>query len=174
MYPLVYVLLPGKSQDIYTRFFTLLKSKMADLYLPLNTMTVFINFKSAWHNALKMVFPTTNIKGCFFHYTQCIWRKAQQTSLQQLYNNKSQTLPLHGQSHQPIDRKNGNWTNRVYDIIWYLKGGRLGKKPNLPFSVLLSKRGARYTIYYWMEDKISTSIMNHQHIRHDISMNTVN
>ncbi|XP_060078201.1 uncharacterized protein LOC132557697 [Ylistrum balloti] len=85
MYPVVYSLLPGKSQHIYTRFFTLLKTFMADNHLPMSPDTVFVDFETAVHNAIRTVFPGTDIKGCFFHYTQCVWRKALMTGLQLPY-----------------------------------------------------------------------------------------
>ncbi|XP_048764782.2 uncharacterized protein LOC125672628 [Ostrea edulis] len=40
-----------------------------------------IDFEVAARNAVKDNFPNTTIRGCFFHYTQCIWRKVQNCGL---------------------------------------------------------------------------------------------
>ena len=36
---------------------------------------------------LKLVFPLAEIKGCLFHYSQCIWRKVQNCGLVNAYKN---------------------------------------------------------------------------------------
>ncbi|XP_021363829.1 uncharacterized protein LOC110457057 [Mizuhopecten yessoensis] len=85
MTPAIYALLPRKIQAIYNRFFTLLQDHMENLQIPFRPTTAFVDFEVAAHNAIRSVVPGINIKGCFFHYTQCIWRKAQSTGLQTLY-----------------------------------------------------------------------------------------
>lgn len=85
MYLLVYGLLPGKSEQIYTRFFNLIKAKCIDIGLQLQPATVMVDFETATINAAKTVFPGATLRGCFFHFTQCIWRKTQQTGLQIAY-----------------------------------------------------------------------------------------
>ena len=50
MYPLLIALLPGTIQAIYTQLLTKLNTYMADLQL-------FMNFKTAAHNATRTVFP---------------------------------------------------------------------------------------------------------------------
>ena len=80
MYPLLFALLPVKIQAVYTQLLTKLKTYMADIQL-------FMNFETAAHNATRTVFPGNAINGCFFHYTQAIWRKTQRTRLQVTYRN---------------------------------------------------------------------------------------
>ncbi|XP_060068385.1 uncharacterized protein LOC132548532 [Ylistrum balloti] len=113
MTPVVYALLPGKSQAIYSRFFTLLQNHMAHFDIPLRPTTAFVDFVVAAHNAIRHVFHAITIKGCFFHFTQCIWRKAQSTGLQTLNrdNNdvkllvrRAAVLPL-----IPLDRIEDVW-----------------------------------------------------------------
>ena len=50
VYPLLFALLPGTIQAIYTQLLTKLKTYMADLQL-------FVNFETAAHNATRIVFP---------------------------------------------------------------------------------------------------------------------
>ncbi|XP_069142033.1 uncharacterized protein [Argopecten irradians] len=120
MYPLVYSLLPSKTQTTYQRFFTLLKTKMTELNLQLNPTTVFLDFETAAQNAIRSVFPAATLKGCFFHFTQCIWRKAQQTGLQQLYADnddirrlvrRAAALPL-----VPLNRIEDVWFHALNDL----------------------------------------------------------
>ncbi|CAG2196462.1 unnamed protein product [Mytilus edulis] len=49
MFPLVFALLPGKSEDIYTRFFSLLKNACTQRQIQLNPTTFFIDYESAYH-----------------------------------------------------------------------------------------------------------------------------
>jgi hypothetical protein len=34
------------------------------------------DFETAVHSSIREVFPDINTKGCIFHFTQRIWRKA--------------------------------------------------------------------------------------------------
>ena len=46
---------------------------------------MLIDFELGIKNALVAVFPAVSINGCFFHFTQNIWRKMQQHGLQVRY-----------------------------------------------------------------------------------------
>ena len=81
MLPLVFALLPGKSEQLYTRYFHLLKEPCTQRQMALQPTTLFIGYETAVQNAARTSFPGITIKGCFFHYTQCIWRKVQNTSV---------------------------------------------------------------------------------------------
>jgi hypothetical protein len=80
MYPLLFSLIPGKIQAVYTQLLTKLKTSMADQQL-------LMNFETAAHNTTRTVFPGITVKGCFFHYTQAIWRITQHNGLQVTYRN---------------------------------------------------------------------------------------
>lgn len=44
--------------------------------------TVFqVDFEMAIHQALRSVFPAARIRGCAFHYSQCVWRKVQELGM---------------------------------------------------------------------------------------------
>lgn len=90
MFPLVFGLLPNKSQATYTRMFELLKEVASSKGLTLNPPSVQLDFELAVHNAASQVFPGVELKGCFFHYTQCIWRKVQQLGLTTTYQTDSE------------------------------------------------------------------------------------
>ncbi|XP_033724691.1 uncharacterized protein LOC117314710 [Pecten maximus] len=109
-----------EDQQTYTRFLTLLKMTMNEYNLPLQPTTVFVDFEAAAHNAIHQVFPGVTVKGCFFHFTRCIWRKAQQTGLQQLYRHNDDVnrlvrlaavLPL-----VPLDKVEDVWFNALEEL----------------------------------------------------------
>jgi len=82
LFPLVFVLLPNKSEQTYRRMFTLLKDAIQrEIDSELLPETVMLDFEVAAKNAVKAVFPLCTLRGCFFHYTQCIWRKTQACGL---------------------------------------------------------------------------------------------
>ena len=85
MYPLVYNLLPAKNQTVYTKLLTLLKDLCQQHQLKLPPRTIFLDYEVAIRNAAHAVFPGIKAKGCFFHYTQCIWRKVEDTDLKVPY-----------------------------------------------------------------------------------------
>ena len=76
-YPLVFALLPNKTEQTYTRLFTMLKGALLQNNLFLTPQLVLMDFETSAKNALKAVFPQLTLKACFFHFTQCIWRKTQ-------------------------------------------------------------------------------------------------
>ena len=81
MCPLVYGLLPNKQQATYQRFFTLIQSAADDKHIPLTPTTVMMDYETAAWQAVRSVFNGASVRGCFFHYTQCIWRNVQSSGL---------------------------------------------------------------------------------------------
>ncbi|KAL5013008.1 hypothetical protein ScPMuIL_011559 [Solemya velum] len=63
-------------------------------YIRLQPTTLFLDYEVAIRNAATQVFPGINIKGCFFHYTQCIWRNAQKHGLQVPYKDNDDIRTL--------------------------------------------------------------------------------
>jgi hypothetical protein len=81
MFPLLYVLLPGKTRDIYLRMFSLIKVAADSHNMTFNPNHFHIDFEKSVINALNISFSNPEIHGCFFHYTQAIWRKVQDLKL---------------------------------------------------------------------------------------------
>ena len=79
--PLVYVLMPNKSEDDYTRVLR----KLKELQPALNPASILSDFEKASQNACAAVFPRAQIVGCLFHLGQNIWRKVQQFNLATAY-----------------------------------------------------------------------------------------
>ena len=85
MLPLAYALLPSKNETDYTQMLNALDIILARMGLVLNPQSVVLDYELAAHNAWRTVRPWVQLKGCMFHFGQCIWRKLQSLGLQQAY-----------------------------------------------------------------------------------------
>ena len=76
--------MPGKAEEDYNDFFLLLKRLVGDNCNG-NTMKVkkvICDFEQAIHNSILESFgPDTEVYGCFFHFSQCIWRRVQSAGM---------------------------------------------------------------------------------------------
>ncbi|CAF4144880.1 unnamed protein product [Rotaria sordida] len=79
--PAVYVLLPGKKQCLYKEMLQEIKN-LAPNFDPPNVM---IDFECGSMKAIRNLFPTSNLYGCFFHLCQNIYRSATRFGLKTLY-----------------------------------------------------------------------------------------
>ncbi len=79
--PLVYALLPDKTANSYKIFLECIKNCEPN-YSPISITT---DFESAMIKACSKVFPASNLRGCFFHFSQCIMRKLQACGLKRKY-----------------------------------------------------------------------------------------
>lgn len=80
-YPLVYVLLPNKTENGYERVLR----KIVELQPGLNPASIMADFEKASLNACATVFPGALLAGCFFHLGQSLWRKVQECHLAEAY-----------------------------------------------------------------------------------------
>lgn len=106
--PIIYGLLPNKSQDTYTRFFKLIKENLG---------VVIENYKCDYEiaamNAIQSVFPNCQLSTCYYHYNKNIWKKAKSVNLTYSADGRNLTrmaslLPLLPYNHI---------VNTWYDII---------------------------------------------------------
>ncbi|KAL8621075.1 hypothetical protein ACOMHN_040600 [Nucella lapillus] len=81
MIPLVFALLPDKSQHTYTRLFDTITRLCHERNLPLSPQIIQTDFEIAAIQAYQISFPQSRIRGCFFHFTQSLWRKVQNLGL---------------------------------------------------------------------------------------------
>lgn len=71
--PLIYILLSNKSQNTYERLFKILKDQF----------TVHINYykcdyEIATINAIKNIFPDVKVSGCYYHFSNAVWKKSKE------------------------------------------------------------------------------------------------
>lgn len=71
--PLVFALVPNKTRDSYTKII----KELLNLEKNLRPASVMVDFEQVLLGAITDVFKDTRIRGCFFHFGQCIWRKIQ-------------------------------------------------------------------------------------------------
>ena len=74
-FPLVNALLPNKSQATYVRVLELEKQKADSLQVSLEPQIVLSDFELAIKQAVELSFPTTDFRGCYYHFSQALMRK---------------------------------------------------------------------------------------------------
>ncbi|CAK9290190.1 unnamed protein product [Gordionus sp. m RMFG-2023] len=89
MIPVIYALLPDKSRETYIQLFHIVKKFCTREGIYFNPPIGQTDFEAAAISALRFVFPNTVIKGCFFHYSQALWRECQALGLVRDYLNDS-------------------------------------------------------------------------------------
>uniref|UniRef100_T1IKG6 RING-type domain-containing protein n=1 Tax=Strigamia maritima TaxID=126957 RepID=T1IKG6_STRMM len=82
VFPVVYALMTNKTEEGYQLLFSYVQSLIPGL----NQEVFMSDFEKGIQNAARVVFSRARISGCFFHYTQAIWRKVQKLGLTNLYN----------------------------------------------------------------------------------------
>lgn len=82
--PQLYILLGDKTQATYQLAFNFLASKITT-----HPRSILVDFEKGAINALKIAFPNTRIKGCYFHLTQSLWRKTATLGLSKNYKRNS-------------------------------------------------------------------------------------
>ena len=90
-YPLVFVLLPDRQMTTHRRLFRLLKNHLQEkLQQELAPARMQTDFEFVTIQAIHTEFPNAEVKGCFFHYSQAIWRKTQNLGLAVVYKEDPQ------------------------------------------------------------------------------------
>ena len=87
--PLVFMLLPGKSETTYRESFSMLIRECAEREYVLKPDIIHVDFEVAVINVVQDLFPQTVVKGCRFHLSQAWWRQIQALGLTHEY--KEQT-----------------------------------------------------------------------------------
>ena len=87
MIPFIYILLPDKKLTTYLRIFRLLQDKALELGLVFAPKTFQIDFETAVIRAINTIYPSSNIKGCLFHFSQAILRNISIKGLTEYRNN---------------------------------------------------------------------------------------
>ena len=87
IHPLLFALLPGKSEEIYVKMLYAVSENMEAHGIETDVTEVSIDFELAARNAFLQALGDVAVHFCFFHFCQTTWRKIQQLGLVTLYNN---------------------------------------------------------------------------------------
>ena len=87
--PLVYALLPGKSEECYTNMWNFIFQLCEQRNLVLKPQSIHIDFEQAMHNVILRMLPGSKIDCCRFHLGQNWWRKIQDLGLSTEYKEKT-------------------------------------------------------------------------------------
>jgi MULE transposase domain len=83
VFPVLYALLPDKTQQTYVRMFDAITSTWPHL----NPTSISTDFEMAALNAINSVFPDAATFGCLFHLSKNMKKKLTNEGLMQMYNN---------------------------------------------------------------------------------------
>ena len=81
--PAIHCLMTHKDEELYTAVVL----KIKDLIPQLQPAKIMSDWERGSRNAFKNVYPGTRIYGCWFHYSQAIWRKIEKCGLASSYLN---------------------------------------------------------------------------------------
>ena len=79
--PAIHCLLTNKDEELYVAVL----QKIRELVPHLEPGCVMLDWEQAARNAVKRVYRGIRMNGCWFHYTQAIWRKTQKCGLASTY-----------------------------------------------------------------------------------------
>ena len=90
--PCLFGLLPDKGEDSYLRFFGMLWAYNDQNGLPNNFENEFFmcDFELLIRSSILLYYPSLKILGCYFHYSQLIWRRVQKKGFQTIYEKNDQ------------------------------------------------------------------------------------
>lgn len=83
--PIAWILMANKTKTSYKDVWKFIKENFATLS---NFKTAMTDFELAMRSGLRAVFQGIKVYGCWFHYTQCLWRNAVKKGFCRIKNNK--------------------------------------------------------------------------------------
>ena len=83
IHPVLYALLPNKLRSTYDILFSMLLEIESECY----PEAIYCDFEVANFKSLQEHFPTAEIRGCFFHLTQNLYKRLTSFGLSRQYNN---------------------------------------------------------------------------------------
>jgi len=86
VFPMVYVLMTNRSEELYKRLFEELIELGNQADLDLSPSIIITDFEQAVINATRSEFPDSTHKCCFFHLCQNLWKRIQSEGLANEYS----------------------------------------------------------------------------------------
>ena len=75
LFPLVYCILPAKSREVYNTVFLLTKEIAQNFNLVIDPVALKADFELALVQSVRISFPNTTFRGCYYQFAQAIWKK---------------------------------------------------------------------------------------------------
>ena len=100
--PLVFMLLPGKSEEVYNLCFSKLIMLCQERKFEFCPSVIHVDFEERVMVVMRALFPSTDIKCCRFHLAQAWWQKIQSLGLSKEYKDCSTDI--------------GTWLNRFFGL----------------------------------------------------------
>ncbi len=83
--PLLFCLLPDKTDNTYCRLLVLIRRLSSSIGSTFKPKNIHVDFEAAMIKAVCEIITPDCIRGCLFHFSQCIWRKVQELGLASSY-----------------------------------------------------------------------------------------
>ena len=85
MLPCVFILMKNNHGEIYRKAIPKFKQEAEDRVFQLRPSIILTDFELALINTFTVTFPGASILGCFFYFTQCIWKQVLKFGLKRSY-----------------------------------------------------------------------------------------
>ena len=155
VFPCLYVLMQNNEEQTYKRVFQVVGQEI--LGDDTSPTTCIADFELAIHNAIKSTWEQAEVQGCFFHFSQSIWRKTQDVGLAALYVQDPEVrkrvksllslaflrpAEVASTFDEIFDEYNDD--PRLDELFGYFEATYVGRKPNRG-----PRRRPRYSIESW-------------------------
>jgi hypothetical protein len=91
-HPMIYVLMTGKDENMYETIFNELRQTAIKMGLTINAKYSMTDFELASRKALRLIFPPTQNRACFFHLRQLAIKRLKNLKTISRVNGQPQTL----------------------------------------------------------------------------------
>ena len=119
VFPILFCIMTHKTKGLYKELFRVMK----DLFPQMHLSKGMSDFESASRFALQEIYPTITLSGCFFHFTQAIFKQIQKLSLRDTYKSNpllagfcKRLMALAMLPTQSITPAFNNLTSEILDI----------------------------------------------------------
>lgn len=131
--PLIYAIMSEKTEKSYTILFTVIKAQITEWQPELYKC----DFEIATMNAIRTLFPNIAVKGCYFHFSQAIWKKGRALNLTKSKVQKRQVALSAVLPFLP--------ENQIINV-WYYVASQSPDDDN-------SKKFRKYMLQQWLKDE---------------------
>lgn len=107
--PCIYALLPNKQQGTYERMFKAIKLNIPNF----EPVLMKIDFETAAINAIKTIYPKVTVSGCYFHYTQALYKKANDLEITNTHEGARYIAKCAALAHLPALKIHEGWLTVV-------------------------------------------------------------